>query len=178
MLTTDEQRERKAELQNPGTYHVIANPDSFISLPEYREESTEPTGSVTPGSRNNASDLDDIHGTGPGMNDPNTVILRKFEEPACRGSIQSLSTSSAHPASPAFLQKPLDLVPNPQALYFSLPEVEHNRSMLGMEMNGGRDFELLQHYRATISPHLMQAENSESSEDLFEAQAKDYPPVR
>jgi hypothetical protein len=35
ILTTDEERERKAEVSSPGTYHVVVNPNSFSGLPEY-----------------------------------------------------------------------------------------------------------------------------------------------
>jgi len=50
-LTTDEEREKKAELRNPGTYHVVVNPRSFVSLSEYvsskpfpRQSSQKPRG--------------------------------------------------------------------------------------------------------------------------------------
>jgi hypothetical protein len=65
-LTTDEDRERKAECASPGTYNVVVNPSSFKHLPEYSDDlktlspPQEPISSV------------------PG--DPNIVVLRQFED--------------------------------------------------------------------------------------------------
>ncbi|KAH8422922.1 uncharacterized protein LDX57_000678 [Aspergillus melleus] len=41
LLTSDEDRERKAEASIPGTYHVIVVPGSFADLPEYTEGTLE-----------------------------------------------------------------------------------------------------------------------------------------
>ncbi|PLB46978.1 hypothetical protein P170DRAFT_466345 [Aspergillus steynii IBT 23096] len=41
LLTSDEDRERKAESSVPGTYHVIVIPESFAHLPEYTEDTPE-----------------------------------------------------------------------------------------------------------------------------------------
>lgn len=38
-LTSDEERELKAEHASPGTYNVVVNPDSFQHLPEYNDDS-------------------------------------------------------------------------------------------------------------------------------------------
>src|ERR1700754_2724477 len=37
-LTTDEDREKKAERSSPGTYNVVVNQDSFQHLPEYTDD--------------------------------------------------------------------------------------------------------------------------------------------
>ncbi|KAF8866465.1 hypothetical protein BDZ45DRAFT_273651 [Acephala macrosclerotiorum] len=84
-LTTDEERERKAELHQPGTYHVIAIPRSFESLLEYRDGQSmvhfgQDGSDETPGtSRNHLGDNEDS----------NTVILQSFEDTSRRGSIFS-----------------------------------------------------------------------------------------
>lgn len=89
-LTTDEDRERKAEATGPGQYFVLANPGSFASLPEYRDEMLPISEGKFPyGDEDEASD--------PGRQmlldsgDPNIVILRTFEDPARKASLGSLS---------------------------------------------------------------------------------------
>lgn len=54
-LTTDDERERKAESRDPGTFVVVANLTSFADLPEYRDESL---GSLRRGSANSEYDGD------------------------------------------------------------------------------------------------------------------------
>lgn len=49
--------------------------------------------------------------------------------------------------------------------------------MLDTARNGGRDAELLCHYRTVISPLLSRTEQSIGEEDIFEAQARIYPAV-
>ena len=87
MLTSDEDRERKAEYKVPGTYHIIANPDSFSNLEEYEDshdyESTSEAGSHTTSGPPRSS----RYGSSPKsevrkdvFEGPNTVILGNFEE--------------------------------------------------------------------------------------------------
>ena len=54
-LTTDDERERKAESRDPGTFVVVANLTSFADLPEYRDESL---GSLRRGSTYSEGDTD------------------------------------------------------------------------------------------------------------------------
>lgn len=175
-MITDEEREIKAGLQTPGMYFVVTNPKSFECLPEYRD--------------NNISDIEPMEATlhptywkvGEGeaststtrvdedSKDTNTIILRSFEDPARRGSIQ-LDNKHSMPDRPYFIaiRKPM------------LPSRDHRQelgdpsmSRLDVARAGGRDSELLEHYRTAISHHL--AERIEG-EDVFEAQARKYPSV-
>jgi hypothetical protein len=52
--------------------------------------------------------------------------------------------------------------------------VDPNRSNLDNARAGGRDSELLQHYRTCISHHIAERIGDE---DVFETQARNYPPV-
>jgi hypothetical protein len=47
-------------------------------------------------------------------------------------------------------------------------------SRLDIARAGGRDFELLEHYRTAISRHIA---HRIGNEDIFETQARSYPPV-
>lgn len=93
-LTTDEDREREAEAREPGSYYVLANPHSFASLPEYRDESYRP---LQLDGRDTESDWNTA------VQDPDIVILRTFEESRWqtrRGSAPSLSRKDIFATSP------------------------------------------------------------------------------
>lgn len=94
-LTTDEDRERKAETRDPGSYYVLTNPDSFASLPEYRNEDHEEIKS-----EQSAEEFQNAAAEDP---DPDIVIIRAFEEPSAhtrRGSAPSLTRKEAFSTSP------------------------------------------------------------------------------
>lgn len=77
-LSNDEERERKAAHQPPGTYNVLVNPDSFANLPDYQQDSDTSLGSspVRP-----TSTLHDFASSvRPLAHDPNWVLLDRFEE--------------------------------------------------------------------------------------------------
>lgn len=163
-LTTDEEREKKAELHQPGTYHVIANPRSFESMPEYRDDSIpsielgqpSPQSSHIPG-----NDINLPEGSS------NVVILRTFEDTPRRASVQTtyrqFETSSSN-----FLSPVLD---KHSARRYSSDSVVPSRE------HEGRDAMLLEHYRKTISPQIMRRRLLDGEEDIFILQAKTYPPV-
>ncbi|KAJ8604672.1 hypothetical protein MRB53_041704 [Persea americana] len=78
VLTNDDERERKAETNLPGTYNVVATPDSFADLPEYG-------GVTTPMSRRNSRTL-------RLRVDTNTVFLDRFEESTPTSALPSGSS--------------------------------------------------------------------------------------
>lgn len=85
MLKNDEDRERKAEHQIPGTYHIVANPASFAGLEEYQDiqdssrynnvssPSCSPRGRSSSANKPSSSKVDVYE-------DPETLILGKFED--------------------------------------------------------------------------------------------------
>lgn len=114
LLTSDEERESRAESCTPGTYHVVMVPDSFSSLPEYSTEAIEdPEASALGRPKSENVDPDD----------PNVVILKTFEDisrrPTSTGRTSrvspiseiadplcalSLSPALASPTSPALIE--------------------------------------------------------------------------
>lgn len=185
-LTTDEERERKAELQDPGTYHVVANLSSFVALPEYRDQNTptpDPGDGGGYGSPDLAGDEDDTFSRlsfdpASSADDPNVVILRVFEDSTRKGPIQPYSRSTANPTSPASSQVSAATTSRP-APHPHIPHTDGQHiSMLDVARNGGRDAQLLQHYRTSISPYILRAQRPEGEEDIFEVHARSYPPVR
>jgi len=95
-LTTDEERERKAETRGPGQYFVLANPGSFASLPEYRDESFADLERVI--SLESANYDTESSSKVLDSGDPDVVILKNFEDPVRRAqgsASQRLSVSSS-----------------------------------------------------------------------------------
>lgn len=184
-LTTDEDRERKAELQNPGTYHVVANIDSFEALPEYREGNTLPSSSgetggfTSPAGRLDEDDaLSNLSADPVGIaEDPNVVFLKMFEDPTRKSSLQQPNKSITNPVSPASSHASVATTSRHATQRSTFHADTQGLSMLDIARSGGRDAELLQHYRNIISPSILRAHRPEGDEDIFEIQARNYPPV-
>lgn len=104
-LTNDEDREKKAEFRAPGTYNIIVNPSSFVDLEEYRDSSfysNTASGWKTssPNQRDHQSNktgMSSIHSNKHLEEDPNVVILGKFEGDAMNMPV----TDIRHPQSSA-----------------------------------------------------------------------------
>ena len=85
MLTSDEDRERKAEHKIPGTYHVVANPDSFSSLEEYQDSPGDELNLAARSRtasrrRRNSPSRAHVETRQDVFEDSDTVILGNFEE--------------------------------------------------------------------------------------------------
>lgn len=178
-LVTDEDRERKAELQEPGTYLVVVNPSSFASLPEYSEDDlSNPSRMIVPaggGGSFYGGSTDDPSTTAK-IKDPNIVIIKKFEDPLRRSPALPGPSTGLHSTTTASQTLgPLEL--RGQPLGFSTPD-EPFLSRLDQARSGGRDAYLLQHYRSNISSRVIKVGSQHSNEDLFEVQARTFPPVR
>lgn len=72
-LTTDDEREKKAESRDPGTFVVVANLTSFADLPEYRDE--------TPGSLRRGSGYSEIDGGYNGQRSLSGSIVEEVDDP-------------------------------------------------------------------------------------------------
>lgn len=103
-LTNDEDREKKAGFRAPGTYNIIVNPSSFVDLEEYRDSSfysKRASGWQTLPSlrhhQSNKSGMSSIHSNKHLEEDPNVVILEKFEGDAMDMPV----TDVRHPPSSA-----------------------------------------------------------------------------
>jgi len=168
-LTTDEEREMKAELTEPGKYFVVANPKSFELLPEYRDSSiseVDPAQVLHQSSQIGPAEGSSRVLSGSGtqdLEDPDMIILRTFEEPVRRGSTQ-LPIIPRTPPSP-YLYPLLD---------HSRELLEPNAPSLQSARTGGKDLEFRLHYRTAISHHMAERIGDE---DVFEIQARNYPPV-
>ncbi|KAI9731045.1 MAG: hypothetical protein M1834_005508 [Cirrosporium novae-zelandiae] len=191
LLTSDEEREKKAEHRNPGTFHVIVNPDSFSSLPEYRDSeyrdvSRENSTSSYHGSPPTGTLFDETNyaptqSPARDVNDPDVVILSSFEETARRMPSSKLPTSptSTSPSVTLTLQQlsPQHLSQTnngaPSCLYTLTRE----------QYSPGR---LLDNFRCRIATQMDQIYRDEIDTsnhqltrllDIFEHHALTFPPL-
>ncbi|KKZ64832.1 hypothetical protein EMCG_09280 [[Emmonsia] crescens] len=196
-LTSDLEREMKAEAYSPGTYHVIVNPESFSALPEYSDATDNTSMSSSPG-----SDKDNIikaknkkrtrrHNRGNSSltetGDPNVVILSKFEDSISisspghwrtnmRPSPSRSSTSGSKSSAELVDEVPVqDLVES------------FNHTFIDTTEQYGEDTRLLLHFRRVVWSHLVQtASRCESpaydvgnapGSDIFEREAATFHPL-
>ncbi|KAH0445659.1 hypothetical protein KCU90_g241, partial [Aureobasidium melanogenum] len=180
-LTNDEDRERKAESQVPGTFNVVVNPESFAGLPEY---------GPIPGSRARGSSLQsgrnswdsqmstEVLRTRPKLNpttgDPNVVVLAKFEDAPL-----SLPSLASFP-----IGRRTSLPENLHTLNISggsrgssTPSGRRNDSVA----QGLRDERLMVHYRGFISKRIFPIGKNllvdrPMQDDPIVAEARDFPP--
>lgn len=107
------------------------------------------------------------------VEDPNTIILKTFEE-----TIQVAATHGAHIPMTGATQAPAQLLAGPDSTRGHVQNLrgDHTSVLDIAAAAGERDYELVQYYRATISRYISQSELC-SDEDVFETQARSYPPV-
>lgn len=174
-LTTDGEREKKAQSRDPGTFVVVANLATFADLPEYWGEPLGDTHrgagySQCEGHNNIPTSL-----TGSiieQVDDPDVVVLKTFEDP--------LRSPALLPYRPRANLVSLSISPMSscrQALQVGASFDSGTVSLLDAARQGGHDAELLHHYRTTISAQIFKIGKSQADEDIFEVQARNYPPL-
>jgi hypothetical protein len=187
-LTNDEDWQKKAVHQPPGTYYVVANPTSFQNLEEYNRGRDDSRNR----SAHSSSHRDPMSQSSENIVvDPKTIVLGTFEEESLRTSQWSLAsptersaaTSNPSPApSPAlstFTQSLGNLsVSAPQPLQ------QGQRTAANPTEQEAR---LLRHYKSFVRQHIVQIHYHEDSRDasgrpiqyadLFEREAANFPPV-
>ncbi|GAB7355231.1 hypothetical protein MBLNU459_g5782t2 [Dothideomycetes sp. NU459] len=177
-LTNDEDRERKAELQMPGTYNVIVNPGSFSNLPEYGVTGTRARGA----SMNSGRSSFDSHSSSSeasrgrtAVDDPNIVVLTKFEDVSMSlPNIQAFSPNR-RTSLPENMHR-LEITISPRGS--SLPS---SRGDFGG--NSARDERLMVHYKGFIAKRIMplgkhfHLDTGAGREDPIVAEARNFPPL-
>lgn len=177
VLASDEERERKAQASIPGTYHVIAIPESFAHLPEYttspRDKDLDPIASPVSrigesGHLHNPLEIDD----------PNVVIVkivrntRRYAYSHCRDSTQPPDSDLAPP------------LPVDSALYPAIQSiVDEEPTDAKIDL---RDYEisLFNHFRNVVWQQLIAGGTIFAYSDhhpldagLFEQETANFPPV-
>ncbi|KAI4844621.1 hypothetical protein E4T44_06088, partial [Aureobasidium sp. EXF-8845] len=181
-LTNDEDREKKAEGQVPGTFNVVVNPESFAGLPEYGPLPGQRPRKSSLQTRRNSWDSQTSTGvprTRSNVNlanrDPNIVVLAKFEDAPL-----SLPSLSSFP-----VDRRTSLPENLYSLNLSgglrgssLPSGRRNDSLT----QGLRDERLMVHYRGFISKRVFPIGKGllvdrPMQDDPIVAEARDFPPL-
>ncbi|KAM3089380.1 hypothetical protein ACMFMG_000982 [Clarireedia jacksonii] len=156
-LINDEQRELKAALHKPGKFTVIANHNTFSSLPEYRSQHGVAEKSI--------SDPDDFEIT-------DSVILEKLEE---KGEDYESSIAS----NPCIPNQSSSISQSSRASRL-LSETESGHCTARPEaitLQHPEDAQLLGHYRKILARQICPLSDWVGGQDLFERYAQDYPPL-
>lgn len=173
-LTTDEDRECKAEAALPGAYFVVVNSDSFLRPSHHNDDPDRRVSARR--HRLRAVSLANIMGKvliTPVPGDPDIVLLRQFD-----GSKQRLRKTASWSISPAMSKIKLE--------DFDLPEeTEQEVSLTLQEVIVGNGEIYLQQFRDTVWKQLLQWEvemmETIASPSLIlgeiECAATNYPPA-
>lgn len=181
-LTTDEDREKKAERSSPGTYNVVVNQDSFQHLPEYGDDGDVKKEFLSPLRRGSvATSLssglgrDQTSESAPASTDPNIVVLPRFEDVARRTTFGS--TISRPHLSPLLRQNPFKLEDSEEAVIVEEPEKMDTTQGTSQEAIYSRQF------RHVVWKQLVPAELGQrdgmlgSSVHVLESAAASFTPV-
>ncbi|ERF75071.1 hypothetical protein EPUS_04853 [Endocarpon pusillum Z07020] len=193
-LRTDEEREKKAECTSPGTYNVIVNPESFQHLPEYGDDAEVKILRLSPLRRGSlAASMASSQGREPGVDnshqvdgvyqdseDPNVVILPRFEDATRRATLQ---WKDFHSPTPPRLTTHSSGASIP--ILDSLADTEPTQSLMQRAAEGGQDAHLLQHFRNHIWQQLAQVEHESMAQasirgsgiEVLEHAARLFPPL-
>jgi hypothetical protein len=185
LLTTDEEREKKAERSTPGTYNVVLNQDSFQNLPEYSDDPDVKKELLSPLRRGSlAASITSAAGRDiavegiPVPDDPNIVVLPRFEDIARRNTFSS-SKDLQSPISPIARNT---IIKSEDSEEIAL--VEEPASMTENErVSIGQEERYLRQFRYVVWKQLIPAELDQrdgmvrSSVGIFESAADVFPPV-
>lgn len=182
VLQTDDERERKAETQRPGTFGVVVTPESFMDLPEY-------AATVDPQGRRASIQSQSSLGGFPSLSrsvsrvrtqpDPNTVVLDRFEDVSpASASPFGVSPSTRRPSLPESMWQLALTTPSPSTTGRrpTAPFTPATRS----EHSGVTRF---RHYilRILVQPEEDNTSSNTivqgSTRDTFEVKALQFPPV-
>ncbi|KAL4808562.1 hypothetical protein BDV18DRAFT_135309 [Aspergillus unguis] len=169
MLTSDEDREKKAQGSVPGTYHVVVVPESFTRLPEYTEDALEhiPTNPyLSPLSEYSTDPMDEIIIS----DDPNVVILNQFRDTRK----QVYASRRSHAQSP---ESDSGSAPMPAAMmYTSVQEISDDQISDSLDLET-YDMALFDHFQNVVWMQLIPNGHDYMVPNIFEQEASNFPPL-
>lgn len=185
-LTTDEDRERKAERMSPGTYNVVVNPESFQHMPEYSDDPDIKSLRLSPlrrgslaaslaSSLSKESPIDAASVSG----DPNIVVLPRFEDTTRRATVQWRDPKP--PTSPLLASSKIKI----EEEETSADPPSARRTTITALQHEGQDSKYMVQFRNVVWKQLVQAEpgdmgvsaGASSSADIMEEVAAQFPPL-
>ena len=199
-LTNDEDREKKAEFRDPGSYHLVVNPSSFADFDEYkdtRRDRKSPKSTTSQGPRSEHGDQPSTNLTQynePGghrfddtqtSNDPDVVILKVFEDDTHKIPSPTSAVGRARSSRTPTLSLPSSAGSTHRTDYFRFSY--DNTPLMRMAHQDGRDHQLVYYYKTYVHRHLAQVHRDSlgtsldtgalSAPDVFERQAASFLPV-
>ena len=192
-LTNDEDRERKAELKAPGTYHIVVNPSSFTDLEERNggDKEGNPTAKGSSGRLRSEGVAERLRSPTISAEDPDIVILKKFEDNTRR--LPPWPTHS-QPSTPRAIPLTSFVFASPSSSTSVLQRHDDSRrasapdttsALLDTAIQRRQDERLLSHYRNFVrkktfdrwSRRTLVSWEDEATHDIFEPLFESYPPV-
>lgn len=194
-LTNDEDREKKAGYRAPGTYNIVVNLSSFTYLDEYREDSEEARSRVESvlgvphWGQQRSHTIAGRRSYEPLTNDPNVVILSRFEEDT--GIATSTSTrSSQHrdsvtpgPSIPSCTN-----VGRYSEISNTIGDATSGQCFFQIPYRDSTDHELISHFNSFVQRSMAQVHRDSLgtpsdtdallSYEVFAQQAAQFAPVR
>ncbi|EFR01749.1 hypothetical protein MGYG_04749 [Nannizzia gypsea CBS 118893] len=183
-LTTDIEREMKAECYRPGTYHVVVNPESFANLTDDSEDSYDELpctkNATKPCHKRNISRSRPRSSTE--STDPNVVILAKFEDSMALNTSYWKSIRSSPLTVTSRSKSPEDY----EDSKLEGPNKPKHPIFIG-SIGNLEDAKLLSHFRSVVWKHLVQGGLEHShvhpshvhmpGADIFEKEAANFLPL-
>ncbi|KAM5438316.1 hypothetical protein MferCBS31731_005177 [Microsporum ferrugineum] len=187
-LTTDIEREMKAECYRPGTYHVIVNPDSFANLTDDSEDSqdelppTKKTARLAQPASHKRTTSKSRPRSSTESTDPNVVILSKFEDSMALNTSYWKSLRSSPQTVASRSKSPEDYNNGG----FKEPDKPKHPIFIG-PTGPLEDAKLLGHFRSVVWKHLVQGGLGHDhmhvnhlnmpGADIFEKEAANFLPL-
>lgn len=181
----------KAECYLPGTYHVVVNPDSFSNAADYTDDTDDDLHS-SPNSKSGhrstkstsqpRNRIKSRPQSSMGTDDPNVVILTKFEDSFTINSGYWKPSRVTPPTSTARSKSPDEFDDNS---LLNLPRQQ--QPLLLHHITHVEDARLLSHFRSVVWRHLVQTSPGSDylpadginipGADIFEREAAGCRPV-
>ncbi|KAL2828658.1 hypothetical protein BDW59DRAFT_170798 [Aspergillus cavernicola] len=169
-LTSDEDREKKAQGSVPGTYHVVVVPESFARLPEYTEDSIEAIPSnpfSSPLSGYSSYDpMDEVTAS----DDGNVVILNRFRD----------SRKQVYPSRRSYTQSPESDLGSASVssafMYTSLHDITEDQISENADIEA-YDMALLDQFQNVVWMQLIPGGHGYLDANVFEQEASNFPPL-
>lgn len=194
VLTSDEDREKKAEYRAPGTYNIVVNPSSFTNMEEYRGSSNEPTPKLKLARANSLqrqqsmSSITGLGSSGDPQDDPDVVILAYFE-----ADTMSMSVSNNHNthstisiASSPSISSSTSYTSHTDVATF-LNEAMPAQNFVQIPYRNGEDDQLIAHFNKFVQRSFAQVHRDALgttsdthtllAHDVFAGEAAHFPPV-
>ncbi|KAL3470663.1 hypothetical protein BJX99DRAFT_251014 [Aspergillus californicus] len=168
-LTSDEDREKKAQGSVPGTYHVVVVPESFAQLPEYTD-----TLEVVP-SNPFSSPLSEYSSYDPmeevtASEDGNLVILNRFRD----------SRKQVYPSRRSYTQSPESDLGSTSVssalMYPALHDITEDQISENADIEA-YDMALLDQFQNVVWMQLIPGGHGYLEANVFEQEASTFPPL-